>query len=82
MSCVNVLGTYWFIRVGAEKPEFDPKDKHISLLTDDRDSVREAIIRAFIYESGNAQTTPEWFAVQGEKIYKAWKEAEEDGKEF
>ena len=77
MTCVNVLGTYWFIRIGEGKAEFNPQKKHISLLTYDKDELREMIIMAFIYESGNAPTTPEWFAVQGEKIYLAWKDAEE-----
>jgi hypothetical protein len=50
--------------------------------------LRHEIIHAFMFESGLAnnwehpnqfgpdETTVDWFAIQGEKIYKAWREAD------
>ena len=45
--------------------------------------LRHEIVHAFLCESGLAECSPwaqneemvDWFAAQGEKIYKAWKEA-------
>lgn len=71
MAAFQVLGEYYIIYEGDSPEEYsiDHIDKRI---TATKEQSKKAIIEAFIYESGNAECNPEWFSIQGEKIYEAW----------
>ena len=72
------------VRVEKEKEMCNLKDMNVLV----KKVLRHEIVHAFLYESGLAECSGsvdawakneemfDWFARQGEKIYKAWEEAE------